>query len=544
MRKDLFRTLFSRMLTTYLTVILSLLLLMGITVSSMFKNQYIREEEETLRREGEKINTILIEEYFDPQKKQSAIDKLTTVARQYNALIQVIDSRGNPHSFSFMDETLQDQKWDLCIEAGNTLLNEEDQALWNLPGINIWPAIPSFRIGERLQQWEEPPGDARLLTAEGELVWNVFRDVSDMPILTLARAMVRDGTADGVVLLHFDMSSVNASITQVYLDVLLTAFVAVVAAVLAVFYLTTRITKPITDMNATVRRYSKGEFNLRLQDDGADEVAQLAKTFNTMADELNDLEHTRRSFVANVSHELRSPLTSMRGFLEAIQDGTVPKEEEEKYLDIVIGETRRMTDMVNDLLDLARMESGHQAPKKEQFDVNELTRRTLITFEPRINEKKLEVEADLLQPHCWVEADSAQIAQVLRNLIDNAIKFSPDGGKLTITTRNFDRYKAIVSVKDCGCGIPQEDLPHIFERFYKVEKAHTPSKKSGTGLGLAIVKRIIDQHDQDIQVTSGENGTCFTFTLRRVQDYGRTHRANESGTKHDTGRKTAEGEQQ
>jgi len=288
--------------------------------------------------------------------------------------------------------------------------------------------------------------------------------------------------------------------------------------VMAVYYITTRITKPITDMSATVRRYSKGEFDLRLQDDGSDEVAQLARSFNAMADELNTLEQTRRSFVANVSHELRSPLTSMRGFLEAIQDGTIPEEDRGKYLSLVIGETRRMTDMVNDLLNLARMESGQEQLTIETFDVNDLTLNTLLTFETRINDKSLEVNTEFPGSHCFVEADSGQIAQVIRNLVDNAIKFSPEGGLLSVAVKTVDKGTVAVSVSDQGSGIPEEDIPHIFERFYKVEKAHTPSRQGGTGLGLAIVRRIIDQHDQDITVESSPEGTRFTFTLKRAAD--------------------------
>ncbi len=320
----------------------------------------------------------------------------------------------------------------------------------------------------------------------------------------------------------------------------MTGLMAVAAAVLAVYYLTTRITKPITDMNSIVQRYSKGAFDLRLSDEGADEVAQLAKSFNIMANELNDLEQMRRSFVANVSHELRSPLTSISGFLSAMQDGTIPREKHGDYLALVTEETRRMTGMVNTLLDLARMESGQVPLTLTQFDINELALRTLITFEARINQKRLEVELDLMQPHCFVEADADQIAQVLRNLIDNAIKFSPPEKKLTIKTYLMDKRTAAICGQDRGCGIPAEDVPHVFERFFKAEKAHTPSAQSGTGLGLSIVRVIIDQHGQNIWVesTPGE-GTRFIFTLKHVQDARRR-----GDTKTESPQRETEGDRQ
>jgi signal transduction histidine kinase len=243
-----------------------------------------------------------------------------------------------------------------------------------------------------------------------------------------------------------------------------------------------------------------------------------------MADELNTLEQARRSFVANVSHELRSPLTSMRGFLDAMQDGTITGEEVPHYLGIVIEENNRMIHMVNGLLDLARIESGQYELNLDVFDINELIRRTLITFETRIGEKRLDVQADLSEDQCFVEADKSQIAQVLRNLIDNAIKFSPEGAPLFVLTAS-DKNKVTVSVRDSGCGISEADIPYIFDRFYKAEKAHTPKSHTGTGLGLSIVKHIIDLHKQSITVESkpGE-GTAFTFTLKKAVPQ-RNHKA-------------------
>lgn len=294
------------------------------------------------------------------------------------------------------------------------------------------------------------------------------------------------------------------------------ALIAVFFATLAVFYITNIITRPIKLMNNTVMRFSRGDFDARVDMRGQDEVSQLGRSFNHMADELNTLEQARRSFVANVSHELRSPLTSMRGFLEAMSDGTIPKEEYGKYLNIVLSENRRMTSMVNDLLDLARIESGQSVLNITVFDINELLVRTLITFEAQINAKNIDMRLELAKNHSGVKADRDRITQVIRNLVDNAIKFSPEGGVLAVKTR-FNGDSCYVSVKDNGAGISKEDLPYVFDRFYKAEKAHTPSNTSGTGLGLSIVRRILEQHGQDIFAESnvGE-GACFTFTLKRA----------------------------
>ena len=207
----------------------------------------------------------------------------------------------------------------------------------------------------------------------------------------------------------------------------------------------------------------------------------------------------------------------MRGFLEAIQDGTIQPEEAPKYLEIVIAENRRMTAMVNDLLDLAKIESGQYVLTPSVFDINELIARTLLTFEARIDAGQIGIQLDFSDDHCYVEADANQIAQVVRNLIDNAVKFTPAGGKLTLSTAP-ERKLVRIKVADSGCGVAAEDIPYLFDRFYKAEKAHTPGAMNGTGLGLSIVKRIIDAHGQDISVQSKlGQGTAFTFTLKRAE---------------------------
>lgn len=293
-------------------------------------------------------------------------------------------------------------------------------------------------------------------------------------------------------------------------------FVGLLMCVLICNYCAHRVVDPFVRINHIVRCYSRGDFSQRIPAAGTDEASQLGRSFNEMAEQLKDLEATRRSFVANVSHELRSPLTSMKGFLDAMYDGTIPPEEHEHYLGVVLSETRRLADMVNDLLDLARIESGTVTLQYSTFDINELIRRTLITFEARIVEKKLELDIRFAQERCFVSADSKQISQVLRNLIDNAIKYSPEGKSLMVSTYAM-RKDVYVSIRDNGVGIPKEDLPHVFDRFYKVEKAHTPSPQVGSGLGLSIVQRIIEQHGQSITVQSAKGrGTQFTFTLTRV----------------------------
>jgi signal transduction histidine kinase len=476
----MFKTLFSKMLTTYLAVILSLLLLLGITVTSASVRQYKLEREQELFREGEKIHESVITKYIDEEKRAVSLEELSSIARKYDGMIQL---RFEDEKFGKASVTASsaNEKWFLLTDYY----------------VNISKYISDIADNQ-----------------QGIIISNGFSKLTDMPTITLVRnAVLRDKTI-GTIFFTVDISNTYESINNMVVDVILFSMLAIVLAILAVLYITERITRPIIQMTKTVRQFSKGNYDARISYKGDDEVGELAFSFNKMADEVNTLETARRSFVANVSHELRSPLTSMRGFLVAMQDGTIPPEDYQKYLKIVIAENNRIISMVNDLLDMARIESGDVKPNFSIFDIAETIRTTIITFEARILEKKLDVSVELGDEPVFVEADRSQIIQVLRNLIDNAIKFTPVGGRLYLSL-STERNIAWVTVKDSGRGISEEDIPHVFERFYKAEKAHTPDSDSGTGLGLAIAKRIIDAHGQTITVKN-EGGACFMFSLKRV----------------------------
>lgn len=361
-----------------------------------------------------------------------------------------------------------------------------------------------------------------LLNADpvGSTTRSYFRR-NGFPVLT-AYCTVSNDAGDGILLVTGDLSSLRTSLGNMILWTVLIAAFALIGTGVVSYYNAYRVINPFIEMNHAVLCYSRGDFSTRIPVEGKDEAAQLGKSLNEMAEQLRGLEDTRRSFVANVSHELRSPLTSMKGFLEAMQDGTIPPENYPEYIEIVLNETRRMVTLVNDLLDLARIESGTIQLNFEVFDINELIRRTLLTFEARLIENEMEMEVHFAQEQCTVYADPTQIGQVLRNLIDNAIKYSPKGRSLSVSTYSM-RKTVYVTVRDTGIGIPQEDVPHVFDRFYKVEKAHTPAPQMGSGLGLSIVKRIIESHGQSITVRSARNrGTQFTFTLERASALKRT----------------------
>ncbi|MBQ4288548.1 MAG: HAMP domain-containing histidine kinase, partial [Clostridia bacterium] len=286
----------------------------------------------------------------------------------------------------------------------------------------------------------------------------------------------------------------------------------VMAALLISFFVARKISKPLYEMNEAAKELSKGNFDQQIEVTESGEIGQLTETFNSMAAALKKYEDTRQSFIGNVSHELKSPLTSIQGFIQGMVDGTISKDEQQTYLEIVLAETKRMNTLIMDLLDLVRIESNQMEIKFTKWDANELIRRCLINFINKIEERHIELTVDISEDKTEVYADIDRITQVITNLLDNAVKFCNDNGSIKVWTYKTNG-KLNISISNTGRTIPEEDLEYIFDRFFKVDKAHN-RKIPGTGIGLSIVKEIINRHDEKIWVNSKAGvGTVFTFTL-------------------------------
>jgi len=320
-----------------------------------------------------------------------------------------------------------------------------------------------------------------------------------------------DGYVVGAVLLHISVESLEVAFTDLLVKILPISSVALLLCVALSYFLAFSQSKPVKQISLAVKHFAEGDLTSRVQLTCGGELQALGDSINDMAQALNELEDSRRSFVANVSHELRSPLTSMRGYVEGMLDGTIPEEEYSRYLGVVHDETRRLTKLVNDLLNLSRIESGKFPMNMVSYDISEQLRRILIGFEGRIDERCSDVEIEIPDGQTFVMADPDRINQVISNLIDNALKFMPaEGGVLGLRIA-CEGDKVHLAVSDNGSGIPQEDIAHVFDRFYKADKAHTSGM--GTGLGLAIAKSILDQHGGRITARSGDGETVFEFWL-------------------------------
>ena len=318
----------------------------------------------------------------------------------------------------------------------------------------------------------------------------------------------------GYIILSSNASGMSQVFEQIIKVVIIASLWVFFAAIIIVYFITNRITTPIKEISKAVKSYAKGDFDVRIPIKGEDEIATLAEAFNNMASDLSKLEKTRNTFFSSVSHDLKTPMTSIQGFIEGILDGTIPEEKQSYYLGIVLDEVKRLTRLVNSLLDITRMQSGSVKLNPEHFDVCEMARLILISFEERIEELKLDVQFNCDDDPSDVFADKDAIHQVLYNIVSNALKFTPEGGSLKIDIlKEKSGEKYTVSVYNTGIGMKEEELPFVFDSFYKADSSRGLDK-TGTGLGMFIAKSKIEAHGEKIDVESEYEKYCrFYFTL-------------------------------
>lgn len=320
----------------------------------------------------------------------------------------------------------------------------------------------------------------------------------------------------GIIFMQTPLKQVKEPLLRVYAIIWICASIAVITSSIFIYYFSQRILiKNLAHINSVARKIAKGDVDKRVSINSNDEIGELAKSFNIMADSLEEVEINRREFMSNASHELRSPITSIKGFIGGILDGVIPKDKENYYLNIAFDETKRLSRLVNDLLDLSSMEAGKLKLYVVELDINELIRLCVIKFEQRIKEKKLKVNVVFEEDHIYVAGDRDRLIQVITNLLDNAIKYVSEEGKISIDVSSKGN-KAMISIYNDGPIISDEHITHIWERFYKDDKSRT--SKISTGLGLPIVRNILTQLGEDIWVENKgkQQGVVFIFTLSKI----------------------------
>lgn len=361
---------------------------------------------------------------------------------------------------------------------------------------------------------------ANILNGERSIRKTTFNGAYPKKVLSIGLPVRYQGTIIGAMFFNTRLPQLRQTTSELILLFMIASVCSICAAFILVYWQSKRISKPIGDINRAAQDIAAGNFSGRVNITSQDEIGQLASSFNFMAASIEDLEKQQQSFVSDVSHELRTPMTSMTGFIEGILDGTIPEEKRGDYLKIVLSETKRLTRLVNDLLEMTKMNSSEYKLNIKRFDINELMRMCIIELESRITDKNLDLNIDFSTENLNVLGDEDAIKRVVINLMDNAIKFSYPNTTIGISTYIEDG-RAHVCVGNFGDGIDGTELSNIFKRFYKTDKSRTSSgNKNGAGLGLSFVKNILTLHKQSIWVESidAKEGskakyTKFTFTL-------------------------------
>ena len=358
----------------------------------------------------------------------------------------------------------------------------------------------------------------KVLANGGDTTTGTIRGLYTDQRFVVSTPIVSRNEYSGIVIVSTPTASTTDILNRISNIFLTAAVFVVLAAVVAMSVVARRESRPLRDMAKAANAFGHGnlEARVRVEEGYSEEVEELALAFNNMASSLQKSEYQRQEFVANVSHELKTPMTTISGYVDGILDGTIPEHRRDHYLRIVSDETKRLSRLVRSMLDISQLQNQEGIPeeKKMHFDLEECLGSVLITFEKKINDKKLNVDVDMPEHPVYTMANRDYVTQVLYNLIDNAVKFCPDGKTLGISIREGGS-KAYISVSNEGETIPAEELPLVFDRFHKIDKSRSQNR-DGWGLGLYIVKTIVCSHGENISVSSKDGRTEFTFTMPLV----------------------------
>ena len=402
--------------------------------------------------------------------------KAEKVNREFGAYIAVVDRAGN------------------VMDNMRTAYSEDPEFVSSISGEDISAALERILSGETIR---------------------IRLDEGSAPTFTVGVPFMEDRTVIGAVFIQTKAQRIESGLSEMAGRIALITGGIMLLSGAALFLFIRSAMKPLNKLTEAAGAIAEGDFSPRLDEKRGDrKMRQVNEAFNTMTRKLENLEESRREFVSNVSHELHTPITSIRGFAEGMADGVIPPEEHPKYLRLVADESTRLSGLVDDLLALSRLERDDVKPDYSVFDINEMLRRAIIRRMEDLDRKNIDVSCDPEVDPCPVRADSDRIEQVVINLLDNAIKFTPEGGKITLSSR-VRNGKAEVTVQDNGAGIAPEDREKVFDRFFTADRAHTSGK--GTGLGLSICQRIMEMHGQTIRLLDTDEGAAFRFTLEAAE---------------------------
>lgn len=477
-KKSLFPTLFSKLLTLYIGIIVITFVFFFTIFSNAFQRYYVDYTENIMIRQAK----FIAREYRDIG---SGNQPLQEILERVFLRVEVLDS--------YLDATtwIVDRNYNRIVSSG-----KQDSALQDRKLANPEVIEKVFEGNVISQQ-------------------TGFEQYFTTPVLTVGYPIQIGNHIEYALFIHTPMPQILKIIDEVR-DILVKAVLITTSIIFVlIYFMSKQMTKPLKEMNQVAKKIANGDFEKRISVEGEDEISQLGTSLNYMAGELDKIDANRKSFIANVSHDMRSPLTSIQGFITAILDGTIPPEKHEKYLRIVLNESQRMIKMTNDILELNKMEEGNLPLKKMEFDIHEMIRDLLDNFEQLTKEKEVKVNVIFDRKDQIVFADPEKIARVVQNLLDNAFKFVNKRGIIEVETV-AKQNKVWIYIRNSGQAIPKEEQKNIWERFYKSDLSRGKDKK-GMGIGLVIVKETMKQHNEEFGIISKEGDLVnFYFTLSKV----------------------------
>ena len=482
----MFKTSFSKYLAAFIIIIfISFVILSGI-ITAMVMNYAFSDTENRLNKECSIIVDIIMADGVDTLDKE-----IQSVAQ---AILPMVSLNSD------YEVIITDTVGKIVLSTAHS--GGED----NAPVVNLTEGLGKIALS-RFERQTDDNGNV-------SYVYNgVIGDSLEDQYMVYARPLISDGVVCCYVMTLANTNRENNFVSITRRVVINSSIWVMLAAVVAAYFITERIVHPLRKMTSAAKNFAKGDFSVRVEVSKPNtEVAELATAFNNMADSLESLEKMRNSFLANISHDLRTPMTTISGFIDGINSGAIPPEKHEYYLGVISAEIHRLSRLVSQILDVSRLESGERKFNYTDFDVAEVARLILISFEQKIEDKRLDVEFDTEFDGMYARADKDAVYQVLYNFCHNAIKFARDEGKFRIRISRITDTKLRVAVYDEGQRLSEQDQKMVFDRFYKSDESRGLDK-SGVGLGLYISKTIIDAHHETIGVESTENGCEFWFTL-------------------------------
>lgn len=507
------RSLFTKYLFVTSSVLICSLVILGLIMGALIANRWQSEKQQQLAdnahivadgmnayivpvpsKSGDGELDAAMEYHITDAGKEKLRSTLGILSSSCGADIFIVDARGNTVICS--EEYLH-----AATEEGETFKCRHSRATIAPSVINAAAKVPEYRMTDKLGG-----------------VYDQNHFIVAVPFV--AGGNVGKEFIAGFVFVASSASAISDFRTDVSRMVIVAVIIAAIISFNVVYMLTYKQVQPLRQMVKAARKFSDGDFTMRIDFKSENEVGQLASALNEMGAKLAESETINRSFIANISHELKTPMTNISGYVNGLLDGTIPYEQQDKYLRIISDETKRLARLVRSMLDLSRIDSGAMKLKKQKFNLSEVIFRALLSFEHRIDEKHIDIQGLDELDTVTVNGDADLIHQVLYNLFDNAVKFTNEGGyiRVSVTVQN---KVATVSICNSGIGVSTEELSHIFERFYKTDKSRSYDRQ-GVGLGLYIVKTIVTLHGGRIRAEGAEGTYCnIIFTLPEASDASR-----------------------